>query len=115
MEKNDELYKLPDDIEVCEMQLSDLNPAPYNPRKKLKPGDREFEKLKKSIETFGVVELIVVNADNDNTIVSGHQRFSVLEHLGKEKAKCLVVHLTEEKERELNIAMNKIGGGLGPP
>jgi predicted nucleic acid-binding Zn ribbon protein len=49
---------------------TDLNPAAYNPRKKLKPGDKEYEKLKKSIENFGYVELIVVNIANNNTVVS---------------------------------------------
>ena len=57
------------------MKLSELNPAKYNPRKELKPGDPEFEKLKSSIENFGYVELIVVNAANNNTVISGHQRY----------------------------------------
>ena len=30
-----------------------LNPAIYNPRKDLKPGDKEYEKLKRSISEFG--------------------------------------------------------------
>ena len=42
------------------LKLKDLNPASYNPRKELKPGDPEFEKLKRSITEFGYVELIVV-------------------------------------------------------
>ena len=32
---------------------ADLLPADYNPRKDLKPGDKEYEKLKRSIEQFG--------------------------------------------------------------
>ena len=68
------------------MKLSELSPAKYNPRKELKPGDPEFEKLKSSIENFGYVELIVVNAANNNTVISGHQRLSVLKCMGKTEA-----------------------------
>ena len=56
-------------MNIQKIKLSDLNPAVYNPRKELKPGDPEFEKLKASIENFGYVELIVVNANNDNTVL----------------------------------------------
>ena len=34
-----------------------LLPADYNPRKDLKPGDPEYEKLKRSIEQFGYHKL----------------------------------------------------------
>ena len=91
-------------------KLDELNPAKYNPRKKLKPGDKEFEKLKKSIQNFGYVELIVVNVANNNTVISGHQRLSVLKHLGETEAECVVVELNENDEKALNIAMNKING-----
>ena len=92
------------------MTLSELNPAKYNPRKALKPGDKEFEKLKNSIENFGYVELIVVNTRTGNTVISGHQRLSVLKHLGREEAECVLVDLDVNNEKALNIAMNKIVG-----
>ena len=91
-------------------KLDELNPAKYNPRKKLKPGDKEFEKLKKSIQNFGYVELIVVNVANNNTVISGHQRLSVLKYLGETEAECVVVELNENDEKALNIAMNKVTG-----
>ena len=46
----------------------------YNPRKKLKKGDREYEKIRNSITEFGYVEPVIVNSDM--TIVAGHQRVS---------------------------------------
>lgn len=92
------------------MQLADLNPAKYNPRKALKPGDKEFEKLKNSIEDFGYVELIVVNTRTGNTVISGHQRLSVLKYLGKTEAECVLVDMDEVSEKALNIAMNKVTG-----
>ena len=97
-------------MNIQRLKLSELNPAAYNPRKILKPGDAEFEKLKASIESFGYVELIVVNAKNKNTVISGHQRLSVLQHLGQIEAECVVVELSAEKEKALNIAMNKVSG-----
>ena len=34
-------------------KTADLLPADYNPRKDLNPGDKEYEKLKRSIQEFG--------------------------------------------------------------
>lgn len=97
-------------LDIRTFKIADLNPAKYNPRKKLKPGDKEYEKLKKSIENFGYVELIVVNIANNNTVVSGHQRLSVLKDLGVEEVECVVVSLNDEQEKQLNLAMNKVNG-----
>ena len=41
-------------------KIADLIPASYNPRKKLKPGDKEYEKIKNSIKEFGYVEPIII-------------------------------------------------------
>ena len=98
------------DMVIKKFKLDDLNPAKYNPRKKLKPGDKEFEKLENSIKNFGYVELIVVNVANNNTVISGHQRLSVLKHLGETEVECVVVELNENDEKALNIAMNKVSG-----
>lgn len=95
---------------IKQLPIAELKPAAYNPRKELKPGDAEFEKLKRSIDEFGYVELVVVNAANDNTVISGHQRLSVLKHLGQETVDCVVVELDEMREKALNVAMNKISG-----
>jgi len=35
-------------MEIQKIPVSKLNPAAYNPRKDLKPGDPEYEKLKRS-------------------------------------------------------------------
>lgn len=90
------------------MKLSELNPAEYNPRVKLEPGMPDFEKLKRSIQEFGYVDPIIVNADG--TIIGGHQRFFVLKDLGWEKVECVVVDLSKDREKALNIALNKVSG-----
>lgn len=95
---------------IRKFQLTELNPAKYNPRKALKPGDPEFEKLENSIRNFGYVEPILVNVANNNTVISGHQRLSVLKHMGETMAECVVVELGENEEKALNIAMNKVQG-----
>ena len=46
-------------MEFRKLRIKDLIPASYNPRKKLKPGDKEFEKIKNSITEFGYVEPII--------------------------------------------------------
>ena len=51
--------------ELKMLPVSVLKPAAYNPRKKLKPGDKEYEKIKKSIEEFGFADPLVVNADKN--------------------------------------------------
>jgi ParB-like chromosome segregation protein Spo0J len=95
-------------MEFKKIFLSELSPAGYNPRKNLQPGDPEFEKIRKSIEEFGYVEPIVVNADY--TIISGHQRFKVLRELGIVSADVVVVDIDKAKEKALNLALNKITG-----
>lgn len=87
----------------------DLLPADYNPRKDLKPGDKEYEKLKRSIEQFGYVEPVIWNKTTGR-VVGGHQRLKVLIDMGMSEVDCVVVELSEEKEKALNVALNKISG-----
>ena len=88
---------------------ADLIPADYNPRKDLKPGDAEYEKLKRSIEQFGYVEPVIWNKTT-GFVVGGHQRLKVLLDMGITEVECVVVEMDAEKEKALNIALNKISG-----
>lgn len=89
-------------------KIADLRPAEYNPRKHLRPGDEEYERLKRSIQTFGYVDPIIINADG--TVIGGHQRLFVLQDLGYHEADVAVVNLSKQDEKALNIALNKISG-----
>ena len=91
------------------IKAEQLMPAKYNPRKDLKPGDAEYEKLKKSLEEFGYVEPVIWNKTTSN-VVGGHQRLKVLLSMGMTEIDCVVVELSEEKEKALNVALNKISG-----
>ena len=95
-------------MEIKELPLKELKPAAYNPRKKLKKGDKEYEKIKQSLLKFGYVDPILVN--EDLTVIGGHQRLTVLKDLDYETAKCVIVKLSKEDEKALNIALNKITG-----
>ncbi len=96
-------------LQIEKIVISKLVPAKYNPRKDLKPGDAEYEKLKRSIEQFGYVEPVIWNKIT-NRLVGGHQRLKILADLGLTEVDCVVVELSEEKEKALNIALNKING-----
>ena len=96
-------------MQIEKKDINSLKPADYNPRKKLKPGDKEFEKLKQSIQEFGYVEPIILNK-RTNTVVGGHQRLEVMKHLGYDQVDCVIVDLDKQKEKALNIALNKISG-----
>ena len=89
--------------------VKDLIPAEYNPRKDLKPGDAEYEKLKRSLAQFGYVEPVIWNKTTGR-VVGGHQRLKVLMDMGMTEVECVVVEMDEEKEKALNVALNKISG-----
>ena len=89
-------------------KLAELRAAEYNPRKTLTPEDSEYQKIKRSIEEFGYVDPIIIN--EDGTIIGGHQRTTVLKDLGYEEVDVVVVDLDKQKEKALNIALNKITG-----
>ena len=95
-------------MQIETRKLADLRPAEYNPRKKLAPGDPEYEKIARSIEDFGYCDPIIIN--KDGTIIGGHQRTQVLLDMGAETADVVVVDLDKDREKALNIALNKIGG-----
>lgn len=93
------------------MKLSDLKKLEWNPRIISK---EDFEKLKKSIEKFGVIEwrpFLVSNRTWENIIIGGNQRYEVCKKLGiKEVPVHVMEWLTEEQEREIIIRDNVSNG-----
>ena len=96
-------------MKIERRKVDELKAAEYNPRKDLRPGDAEYEKLKRSIQEFGYVDPVIWNK-RTGTVVGGHQRLKVMKDLGYEEVDCVVVDLDEKKEKALNIALNKISG-----
>lgn len=91
------------------MKLRDLTPAEYHPRKEQRPGDDTYEAIRKSIDEFGHVQPIVWNVRTGN-IVGGHQCRMVLLNMGIEEGDVTIIDLSLEKEKLLNLALNKITG-----
>lgn len=90
--------------------VDQLLPAPYNPRKALNPGDAEYQKIKRSIQTFSYVDPIIWN-QRSGYVVGGHQRLTVMKReFGITEAEVSVVDLSDADERALNVALNKIDG-----
>jgi len=101
-------------MEIKTMRLDALRPSGYNPRIDLKPGDPEYDKLKRSVETFGYVEPIIWNKRTER-VVGGHQRLKVMLDLGIAEESVVIVDLAEDDEKALNVALNKISGDWDMP
>lgn len=96
-------------MQIDKIPVAKLKAAEYNPRRALKPGDAEYEKLKRSITEFGYVEPVIWNKQTGN-VVGGHQRLTVMRDLGITEIDCVVVDLDPMREKALNVALNKIQG-----
>ena len=87
------------------MFIADLNPAIYNPRT---ISDENRDRLRKSLECFGVVQDIIVNTypGREGVIVGGHQRTRELQAIGEREVEVTLVYLPLDKEQALNVALN---------
>ena len=92
-------------MKTKEIEIQKLKPAEYNPRQITK---KQYNDLKESVEKFGLVDPIILN--KDMTVIGGHQRLKVCKDLNYDKISCVVLDLSKEQERELNIRLNKSGG-----
>ena len=96
-------------MRIQRIPIEEIKPASYNPRRDLQPGDPEYERLRGSLEAFGCVEPLVWNRRTGN-LVGGHQRLKVLAEQGASHVDVSVVDLPPDREKALNIALNRIGG-----
>ena len=96
-------------MKIEKRKISELIRAEYNPRK---ISVVQLYELKEGIEEFGLVQPLVVNENPErkNVIVGGHQRLKIWEELGNKEVDCSIVNLPLDKERKLNIKLNKNGG-----
>jgi len=101
-------------MELKKINIDDIQPAPYNPRIDIKGNADFYKKLKKSIEKFGYVEPIIYNKRTGH-IVGGNQRYEILKDSNIKEIEVVEVDLTEQDEKALNIALNKISGDWDLP
>lgn len=95
-------------MKIENVKISALNGAEYNPRK---ISDVQMAQLHDSLEKFGFVDPVIVNArDGKNIIVGGHQRVRAWEEMGNDSVPVFFVDLSPEDEKELNIRLNANGG-----
>lgn len=92
-------------MKIKKVPIQDLKYYPGNPRK---ISDAEIEKLKTSIKEFGIVQPLIINQRNE--VIGGNQRLKALVDLGLDTADCIEINLPKEKEKALNLALNRISG-----
>ena len=85
-------------------KVNELKAYHKNPRNITEQGLKD---LKKSVDKFGLAELITINTDN--TIIGGHARWQTLKANGTKECDCLIPNrkLNDKEVEELNIRLNK--------
>jgi len=96
-------------METIEIRLEKLREAVWNPNRM---DDAQLERLKTSIERYGLVQNLVVRPSRDGTyeVLSGNQRLRLLQESGAETIPCVVVELDDAQARLLAQALNHIRG-----
>lgn len=95
-------------IEICELLVGELQDKLGNPRKIT---SKKAKELQESIEQFGDFGVIVI--DEDNNIISGHQRVKAIKETRGEAEKVLCKRLVGYSKAELkaiNIKANTHAG-----
>ena len=92
-------------MKVKKIEINKLQPASYNPRQ---ISTKQYKDLKESIRKFDLCDPIIIN--KDMTVIGGHQRLKICKELKYDKVDCVILDLTKEQEKELNIRLNKSGG-----
>ena len=91
---------------IIQKPIDSLIFAEYNPRQL---SDDQYKHLKDSISRFGLVDPIIINKNKDrkDIIIGGHQRVKVAKTMGIKEVPCVEIDLTYDKEKELNVRLNK--------
>lgn len=105
-----QVKSLNQNLNIVYANVSELLPATYNPRKW---DEGAIKQLTESIKRFGLVDPIIVNnAENrKNVVIGGHFRLKVAKDLGYTEIPVVYIDIPNiEKEKELNIRLNKNTG-----
>lgn len=103
------------------ININELKPAEYNPRIML---PEQKEKLENNLKTFGLVDPIIIDLTDDNTVIGGHQRLEALKNINDEQKlhllklgdiglvfKELDFKIKDKNDQKaLNLSLNKIQG-----
>ena len=101
--------KPPDNLKIVYRKIDDLIFSEYNPRQMTA---EQAKALTDSVRRFGLVDPIIVNKhpDRDNIVIGGHMRLRVAKELGITEVPTVEVSLPLDRERELNVRLNKNTG-----
>ena len=96
-------------MQVIEVPIDDIIFAEYNPRRLT---ESQHKSLKDSLTRFGMVDPVIVNQHpaRKNIMVGGHMRARVWKELGNKTIPAVFVNLPLDKEKELNVRLNKNTG-----
>lgn len=99
-----------DQLKIHQINIKELNPAPYNPRKW---SEDAIKRLTDSVKQFGLVDPIIANGapERKNIVIGGHFRLKIAKNLGFTEVPVVYVNIPDEiRERELNLRLNKAVG-----
>ncbi len=97
-------------LNITYVPVIDLHPCEYNPRTWSKEAEKQ---LKASITKYGIVDPLLVNSSEErkNIVIGGHFRLSIIKELGIDTVPVVYINIPDvEKEKELNIRLNKNTG-----
>ena len=92
-------------MNIEKRNIKDLSFYPGNPRK---ISDDMLLRLRNSIKEFGMVDPLIINKGNE--VIGGNQRLKAAMEEGIEEVPVVIVELSKDKEKVLNLALNKIQG-----
>jgi hypothetical protein len=95
------------ELKIVYVPVTDLKAADYNPRKW---DTKAINDLKESITKYGIVDPLLVNSapERKGIVIGGHFRLSVIKELSYTEVPVVYINIPDiEKEKELNIRLNK--------
>lgn len=98
------------DLRIVYVPIGQLKPSAYNPRRH---SAEAMSALKESIKRFSVVDPVIANSApaRKNILIGGHMRLKALKEMGMKEVPVVYVRIPDiEKERELNVRLNRNTG-----
>lgn len=88
--------------------IESLRPDPANPRQ---ISERQLDDLTRSVGHFGLVQPILARRE-DRVVIGGHQRLIAARRLGERTVPVILLDISAEEARLLNVALNRTGGAF---
>ena len=95
-------------MKIVEVPIEKLKFNENNLKINIKENDKIFKYLMASILSFGLQFPLLIN--KDFTIISGNQVLRILKYLHYKEIPCIITNISENKETDLSIVLNKISG-----